>query len=154
LRLPRESLCLAFEQTIRATTEIPDAELQRSLQALACAKFKILKKHPPSRDVATTDSFSFNDSFTSPLQKIKNGQISSRIETNEERQETKDRVDEERRHQIEVCFCHGDLKKLSDNLEGLHRPRDERPQNPFSQLVGQRGDQAAFFAVSCAASRD
>ena len=48
------------------------------------------------------DSFSFNDGFTSNLQKIKISTISSKVESTEERKETHDRIDEERRHQTEV----------------------------------------------------
>ena len=77
-------------------------ELQRTLQSLACAKYKVLKKHPPSRDVAPSDSFSFNVEFSAPLQRIKISTIASRVENSEERRETRDRVEEERRHQTEV----------------------------------------------------
>jgi cullin 3 len=69
---------------------------------LACAKFKILKKHPPSREVDPDDSFSFNEDFSSPLQKIKISTVASKVETGEERRETRDRIEEERRHQMEV----------------------------------------------------
>jgi cullin 3 len=71
---------------------------------LACAKFKVLKKHPPSRDVHPTDSFSFNADFTAPLQKIKISTVAARVEDADERKETKDRVDEERKHQMDVSI--------------------------------------------------
>lgn len=61
-----------------------------------------MKKHPPSRDVKNDDSFSFNEDFTSPLQRIKIGTISTKVENPEERKETRDRIEEERRHQTEV----------------------------------------------------
>lgn len=61
-----------------------------------------MKKHPPGRDINTDDSFSFDHNFTSPMQKIKINTISSRVESGEERKETRDRIDEERKHQIEV----------------------------------------------------
>ena len=72
------------------------------MQSLACAKFKVLKKHPPGRDVNLTDSFTFNAAFSAPLQKIKISTVASRVESSEERKETKDRVDEDRKHQMEV----------------------------------------------------
>lgn len=50
------------------------------------------------------DSFSFNHDFSAPLQRIKIGTVSAKVETSDERQETRDRVDEERRHQTDVCF--------------------------------------------------
>ncbi|KAF7316863.1 CULLIN-2 domain-containing protein [Mycena chlorophos] len=94
---------LTYEE-IKKATSIADPELQRHLQSLACAKYKVLKKHPPGRDVRPSDSFSFNADFTSNLQKIKISTISSKVETGEERKETIDRIDEERRHQTEACI--------------------------------------------------
>jgi Cullin family len=91
-------------QEIRTATDLPDAELKRTLQSLACAKYKVLKKHPPSRDVASTDAFSFNLDFRAPLQKVRISTVAGRVESGAERQETRDRVEEERRHQIEVGF--------------------------------------------------
>ncbi|KAH9002894.1 Cullin-domain-containing protein [Lactarius hatsudake] len=85
-------------------TGILDNELRRNLQSLACAKFKILKKHPPGRDVNPDDSFSFNTDFSSPLQKIKISTVAARVESGEERKETQDRVEEERRYQTDACI--------------------------------------------------
>jgi cullin 3 len=96
-----EGESLTYEE-IRDATAILDNELQRNLQSLACAKFKILKKHPPGRDVNPDDSFSFNTDFSSPLQKIKISTVAARVETGEERKETQDRVEEERRYQTDV----------------------------------------------------
>lgn len=48
------------------------------------------------------DSFSFNEDFSSNLQRIKISTVMSKVETGDERKETRDRVDEERRHQTEV----------------------------------------------------
>ena len=82
-----------------------EPELKRQLQSLACAKFKVLKKHPPGREIENEDSFSFNNDFTSPMQRIKIGTVaSSRVENPEEQKETRDRIDEERRHQIEASI--------------------------------------------------
>jgi len=94
---------LTYEELKSATT-IPDGELQRNLQSLACAKFKVLKKHPAGREVSPEDSFSFNVDFSSPLQKIKISTVAARVETGEERKETQDRVDEERRYQSDACI--------------------------------------------------
>jgi cullin 3 len=56
--------------------------------------------------VDSKDSFSFNSEFSSALQKIKISTISSKVESNEERKETNDRIEEERKHQTEVGFIH------------------------------------------------
>ena len=79
-----------------------DPDLQRTLQSLACAKFRILTKIPKGRDVNPTDKFSFNESFTSPLARVKIMQVSTRVETNKEREETQEMVEEERKHMVEV----------------------------------------------------
>lgn len=89
-------------QEIKSTTLIPEHELQRHLQSLACAKYKILKKHPPGRDVNPEDAFSFNTSFTCPMQRIKISTVSAKVESTEERKETRERIDEERQYQTEV----------------------------------------------------
>jgi cullin 3 len=62
----------------------------------------VLKKHPPGRDVHKSDSFSFNADFSAPLQKIKISTIAARVEDADERKETNDRVEEERKHQMDV----------------------------------------------------
>lgn len=59
-------------------------------------------KHPPGREVDTSDSFSFNEDFASPLQRIKISTVSAKVESIDERKETKDKVEEERKFQTEV----------------------------------------------------
>ncbi|KAJ3759276.1 Cullin, partial [Lentinula raphanica] len=107
---------LTYEE-IHQATALEHTDLQRQLQSLACAKYKILKKHPPGRDVQTTDSFSFNSAFTAPLQKIKISTVSSKVESGEELKETRDRIDEERRHQTEASIVRimKDRKHMSHN---------------------------------------
>ncbi|KXN89109.1 Cullin-3 [Leucoagaricus sp. SymC.cos] len=98
---------------IKEGTAISDHELKRHLQSLACAKYKILKKHPSGREVNDDDSFSFNNDFTSSLQKIKIATISSKIETTQERKETRDRIDEERKHQACIVRIMKDRKHMA-----------------------------------------
>ena len=76
------------------------------MQSLACAKFKVLRKHPPGRDVRDEDYFSFNEGFQSELNKIKIAVVAAKVESGEERKETRERIDEERKHQTDVGrFC-------------------------------------------------
>lgn len=115
---------------LKAQTSLPDAELGRTLQSLACGKHRLLVKHPKGRDVGKDDTFEFNDSFSSPLARIKilqiapspsasssstssappgsssilGGRSSSGVETAQEREETERQIDEERKHQIEACI--------------------------------------------------
>ena len=48
------------------------------------------------------ESFSFNNDFSSGMQKIKISTVSSRVEDKDERKGTRDRIDDERKHQMEV----------------------------------------------------
>ncbi|KAJ4476227.1 Cullin-domain-containing protein [Lentinula aciculospora] len=107
---------LTYEE-IQQATSLDHVDLQRQLQSLACAKYKVLKKHPAGRDVQTNDSFSFNSAFFAPLQKIKINTVASKVENGEELKETRDRIDEERRHQTEACIVRimKDRKHMSHN---------------------------------------
>ena len=44
--------------------------LKRTLQSLACAKKKVLKKIPPGKEVDDTDVFRYNIDFDDPHPKI------------------------------------------------------------------------------------
>ena len=80
------------------------------------------------------ESFSFNNDFSSAMQKIKISTVSSRVEDKEERKGTRDRIDEERKHQMEVFWlflsymhCVFLICSVSSTppLAGLHRPNHE-----------------------------
>eukprot|EP00967_Tisochrysis_lutea_P103262 scaffold155787_cov29-Tisochrysis_lutea.AAC.8 len=49
---------------IARDTSIAPAELKRTLQSLACGRFKLLTKEPKGREVEESDTFSFNEGFT------------------------------------------------------------------------------------------
>jgi hypothetical protein len=117
--LDHETTFSSFIKEIKEASTIDDIELKRHLQSLACAKFKILKKHPPGREVHPDESFSFNNDFSSAMQKIKISTVSSRVEDKDERKGTRDRIDEERKHQMEVFG----FSKISPLLRFLIAPR-------------------------------
>ncbi|KAJ0818018.1 putative cullin protein, neddylation [Helianthus annuus] len=90
---------------IEQAVEIPTVELKRCLQSLACAKGKnVLRKEPMSKDVSENDSFFFNDSFSSKLYKVKIGTVVAQKESEPEKQETRHRVEEDRKPQIEAAI--------------------------------------------------
>jgi cullin 3 len=93
---------LSLAQDIASSTNMAAPELRRTLQSLACAKYKVLTKSPKGRDVDDTDTFSFNSTFTSPLAKIKIQTIASKVETADERRETEEKVEELRNTQCDV----------------------------------------------------
>lgn len=90
---------------IARRTMIDPPELKRTLQSLACAKYKILIKEPKGRDVADSDSFYFNEAFESPLARIKIATVAaSRLESAKERKDTMEKLEEARRHLTDACI--------------------------------------------------
>ncbi|KAF3778828.1 Cullin-3A [Nymphaea thermarum] len=90
---------------IEQSTEIPASDLKRCLQSLACVKGKnVLLKVPMSKDIGEDDTFLFNEKFTCKLYKIKIGTVVAQKETEPEKQETRQRVEEDRKPQIEAAI--------------------------------------------------
>lgn len=67
-----------------------------------------------------TDTFSFNHAFTCPIKKVKIGTISNKVENREERKETLERIEEERRYQTDVSNFNGGFFFTTDLLS--YRP--------------------------------
>ncbi|CAK9183746.1 unnamed protein product [Ilex paraguariensis] len=90
---------------IEQTTEIPSSDLKRCLQSLACVKGKnVLRKEPMSKDIGEEDAFFVNDKFTSKFYKVKIGTVVAQKESEPEKQETRQRVEEDRKPQIEAAI--------------------------------------------------
>ncbi|GKV08717.1 hypothetical protein SLEP1_g20313 [Rubroshorea leprosula] len=90
---------------IEQAAEIPASDLKRCLQSLACVKGKnVLRKEPMSKDIADSDAFFFNDKFTSKFFKVKIGTVVAQRESEPENQETRQRVEEDRKPQIEAAI--------------------------------------------------
>lgn len=104
LMLFNSSDMLTYKE-IEQATEIPSSDLKRCLQSLACAKGKhVLRKEPMSKDIAETDAFYFNENFTSKLYKVKIGTVTAQKESEPEKQETRQKVEEDRKPQIEAAI--------------------------------------------------
>ncbi|RJE24695.1 ubiquitin ligase subunit CulD [Aspergillus sclerotialis] len=93
---------LSYQQ-IQQATELTDPELTRTLQSLACAKYRVLSKKPKGRDVNPTDEFSFNPGFTDPKMRIKINQIQLK-ETKEENKTTHERVAADRHYETQAAI--------------------------------------------------
>lgn len=90
---------------IEQATEIPSSDLRRCLQSLACVKGKnVLRKEPMSKDIGEEDAFFVNDKFTSKFYKVKIGTVVAQKESEPEKQETRQRVEEDRKPQIEAAI--------------------------------------------------
>jgi hypothetical protein len=89
---------------MKQTNRIPaDPELKRTLQSLACAKYKVLLKSPKGKDVNTTDTFSFNADFKDKQKRIKINQIQLK-ETKEETKTTHERVAADRHFETQAAI--------------------------------------------------
>ncbi|XP_065840946.1 cullin-3-like [Oscarella lobularis] len=95
----------SFEE-LQQETMIPERDLTRSLQSLACGKAsqRILVKEPKSREIVRTHVFQVNDEFQSKLYRVKIQAVAVRGESEPERKETRQKVDEDRKHEIEACI--------------------------------------------------
>lgn len=90
---------------IEQATEIPASDLKRCMQSMACVKGKnVLRKEPMSKDIGEDDAFFVNDKFTNKLYKVKIGTVVAQKETEPEKQETRQRVEEDRKPQIEAAI--------------------------------------------------
>lgn len=90
---------------IEQATEIPASDLKRCLQSLACVKGKnVLSKDPMSKDIAEDDAFMVNEKFSSKFIKVKIGTVVAQKESEPEKQETRQRVEEDRKPQIEAAI--------------------------------------------------
>lgn len=104
LLLFNDAEVLSYEEVAQATN-IPEADLKRVLQSLACVKGKnVLRKEPMSKEICAGDRFSVNDAFTSKLYKVKIGTVAAAKESDAERGETRERVEEDRKPQIEAAI--------------------------------------------------
>jgi hypothetical protein len=77
--------------------------LKRTLQSLACAKYRVLTKNPKGKEVNTTDRFSWNAGFTDVKRRIKINQIQLK-ETKEENKTTHERVAADRHYETQAAI--------------------------------------------------
>jgi cullin-4 len=84
-------------------TEVADVDLNRTLQSLACAKLRPLRKTPQGRDINDSDTFSMNKSFSHKKYRIKINQVQLK-ETKEENKETHERVMADREFETQAAI--------------------------------------------------
>ncbi|XP_066266185.1 cullin-3-A-like [Branchiostoma lanceolatum] len=96
---------LTYEE-IQSETDIPDRDLTRALQSLALGKAqqRVLVKEPKVKEIEPSHQFCINDQFTSKLHRVKIQTVAAKGESDPERKETRNRVDEDRKHEIEAAI--------------------------------------------------
>ena len=75
----------------------------RTLQSLACAKFRVLNKIPKGREVNKDDKFSVNSNFAEAKYRIKINQIQLK-ETKEENKATHEDVNRDRQYEAQAAI--------------------------------------------------
>ncbi|KAF3928913.1 Cullin-4A [Arthrobotrys entomopaga] len=93
---------LSYEY-IKTATSLPDAELIRTLQSLACAKTRPLTKHPKGKEINSSDTFTVNLGFTDPKIRIKINQIQLK-ETKEENTATHEQIAQDRQYETQAAI--------------------------------------------------
>lgn len=82
---------------------IDDGELKRTLQSLACAKYRVLTKTPKGKVVNDNDTFTVNLNFHDAKYRIKINQIQAK-ETKAENKETHERVAADRNYETQAAI--------------------------------------------------
>lgn len=77
--------------------------MKRTLQSLACAKYRVLTKIPKGKDVNPTDEFTYNANFSDAKMRIKINQIQLK-ETKEENKTTHERVAADRHYETQAAI--------------------------------------------------
>ena len=104
LSLFNEAEQLAFHEIV-TMTGIPTSDVKRQLPPLISAKGRqILVKTPATGDITDHCLFSVNENFTSRLFKIKLASVGATKESEPEKQDTRAKVDEDRKPQIEAAI--------------------------------------------------
>lgn len=96
---------LTYEE-IKNETDIPEKDLLRAIQSLALGKLaqRVLAKKPMNKEIDNHHVFSVNDSFSSKLFRVKIQTVAAKGESEPERKETRVKVDEDRKYEIEAAI--------------------------------------------------
>lgn len=96
---------LTYEE-ISQETDIPQKDLMRALQSLAMGKSaqRVLLRSQKAKEIEATDEFYVNDGFMSKFHRVKIQTVAAKSETEPERKETRSKVDEDRKHEIEAAI--------------------------------------------------
>lgn len=111
---------ITYEE-IKSETDIPEKDLLRAIQSLAVGKIaqRVLHKDPKTKEIEPDHVFTVNDQFTSKLFRVKIQTVAgNKGEAEPERKETRSKVDEDRKHEIEAAIVRimKARKKLQHNV--------------------------------------
>ncbi|KAJ1908206.1 hypothetical protein IWQ60_011718 [Tieghemiomyces parasiticus] len=97
---------LSYADIQRRTGVADDDELIRTLQSLACGKYRVLTKTPLGREVIpATDAFTVNREFSAPLFRLRISTIQQGVkESDKETAATTEKVFQDRLHQVDAAI--------------------------------------------------
>ncbi|GAM89054.1 hypothetical protein ANO11243_070880 [Dothideomycetidae sp. 11243] len=87
---------------IKTVSGLPETEVKRTLQSLACAKLRPLTKHPLGKEIGDADTFTVNLAFHHPRYRVRINQVQLK-ETKQENKETHERVAEDRNFECQAA---------------------------------------------------
>lgn len=110
---------LTYEE-IQQETDIPEKDLLRAMQSLSMGKAaqRLLLRTPKTKDIEPSNEFNVNDAFISKFHRVKIQTVAAKGESEPERKETRSKVDEDRKHEIEAAIVRimKSRKKMAHNL--------------------------------------
>jgi len=115
---------------ILEATRMDGPELKRTLQSLACANKKVLRKRPTGKDVNDKDMFYFNADFTDPRAKVHINSIQAK-DTPEESRRTQSHIDSDRKHYLDAAIVRIMKAKKELNYEALKTQTIEAVKSHF-----------------------
>ncbi|XP_030383867.1 cullin-3 isoform X2 [Scaptodrosophila lebanonensis] len=107
---------------IHQETDIPERELVRALQSLSMGKpaqrLLVRNSKTKTKEIDPTDEFYVNDAFVSKFHRVKIQTVAAKGESEPERKETRGKVDEDRKHEIEAAIVRimKARKRMAHNL--------------------------------------
>ncbi|UJR20900.1 hypothetical protein I4U23_024009 [Adineta vaga] len=95
----------SFEE-MHQESDISEKDLHRALLPLSMGKAnqRIFLKESKTKEIQSSDRFVVNDSFTSKLFRVKINPMTAKLESDPERQETRNKVDDDRKHVIDAAL--------------------------------------------------
>lgn len=89
-----------------------------SFRSTGKATQRILIKNPKTKEIESSHEFYVNDSFTSKLHRVKIQTVAAKGESEPERRETRNKVDEDRKHEIEAAIVRimKSRKRMAHNI--------------------------------------
>ena len=117
----------------------PGALLDSCLRSALLQGKNVLRKEPMGKEVEEMDVFSVNDAFTSKFYKVKVGTISTQKDSEPEKLETRQKVEEDRKPQVrQVLGFRVQVMLTAPSCDDVDWDQDSMPLACASQCAGCR----------------